>query len=66
MDGIKKAEITETSDTEFVDMMDWYTGSRNTPVTSSLKIVWDLQTSIRRPVGLRRVTIGYAHEGRSS
>ena len=66
MDGIKKAEITETSDTELVDMMDWYTGSRNTPLASSLKIVWDLETSTRRPVGLRRVTIGYAHEGRNS
>ena len=63
MDGIKEAEITETSDTELVDMMDWYTGSKNIPLTSSLKIVWDLETSTRRPVGLRRVTIGYAHEG---
>ena len=63
MDGVKKAEIGQNSDQEFVDMMDWYTGSENTPLTSSFKLVWDLTDELKRPVGLRRVTIGYAHEG---
>ena len=66
MDGVKRAEIGKKSDSEFVDMMDWYSGWESTPLTSSFKLVWDLDDKIhklKRPVGLRRVTIGYAHEG---
>ena len=63
MDGVKKAEITQGSDNELVDMMDWNTEPDNTPLTSSFKIVWDLNYVDKRPVGLRRVTISYAPEG---
>ena len=63
MDGVEKAGITEGSDTELVDMMDWNTGSDNIPLASSFKIIWDLNDNLARPVGLRRVTIGYANEG---
>ena len=63
MDGVRKAEITQESDSELVDMMDWNTEESTTPLTSSFKIVWDLKNTTERPVGLRRVTIGYAHEG---
>ena len=58
------AYITEESDSEFVDMMHWYRwGFNDTPVKSTFKLVWDLESSEIRPVGLRRVTIGYAHGG---
>ena len=67
MDGIQKAIISEESDREFVDMMDHRpAGAENTPLASSFKLVWDLDkeaNSSKRPVGLRRVTIGYANEG---
>ena len=63
MDGVQKAVIEQGSDTELVDMMDWNTGLSKTPLSSSFKIVWDLTTQNTRPVGLRRVTIGYALEG---
>ena len=69
MDGVKRAEIKEGSDSEFVDMMDWHLNApkhgKSLP-TSSFKLIWDLDKTIsrvNRPVGLRRVTIGYAHEG---
>ena len=68
MDGIGQAILTEESDDEFIDMMDHRTsaGWENTPLASSFKLVWNLvkeENSSKRPVGLRRVTIGYAHEG---
>ena len=63
MDGVEKARINEGSDTEFVDMIDWNTGSTNILLASSFKIIWDLNDTVVRPVGLRRVTIGYANEG---
>ena len=66
MDGVEKAVIREGSDTELVDMMDWNTGDHNIPLTSSFKIVWHLNDTEARPVGLRRVTIGYANEGLST
>ena len=63
MDGEIAARITEDSDSEFVDMMHWYKGMMTTPLKSSFRLVWDLESSTIRPVGLRRVTIGYAHAG---
>lgn len=74
MDGVEKAVIEEDNDSEFVDMMDhrpfdpkYINGAANIPLASSFKLVWDLGQEIServgRPVGLRRVTIGYAHEG---
>ena len=58
-----KAEIKEESDNELVDMMHWFIGRNATPLKSSFKLVWDLKDDTKRPVGLRRVTIGYAHGG---
>ena len=58
-----KAHVKEESDSEFVDMMHWFKGMKSTPLKSSFRLVWDLESSIIRPVGLRRVTIGYAHGG---
>ena len=63
MDGELKAHVKEGSDSEFVDMMYWYTGMFSTPLKSSFRLVWDLKSSEIRPVGLRRVTIGYTNEG---
>ena len=69
MDGVGHAAITEESDNEFIDMMDHRLSGpdwENTPLASSFKLVWNLvkeENSSKRPVGLRRVTIGYAHEG---
>ena len=65
MDGVVKAVIEEETDSEFVDMMDHIPAeAENTPLASSFKLLWDLSSeNVIRPVGLRRVTIGYAHEG---
>ena len=69
MDGVGQAILTEESDNEFIDMMDHRTsgaGWESTPLASSFKLVWNLvkeENSSKRPVGLRRVTIGYAQEG---
>ena len=63
MDGKLKAIVKEESDSEFVDMMDWYNGRTVVPHQSSFRLVWDLKSPTIRPVGLRRVTIGYAHPG---
>ena len=63
MDGSPKAVIRKESDSEFVDMMHWYTGPNATPLKSSFKLVWDLKEIKKRPVGLRRITIGYADAG---
>jgi len=69
MDGELASIVKEESDSEFVDMMHWYRGIYITPKASSFRLVWDLtkirrsrRTKTIRPVGLRRVTIGYAHE----
>ena len=67
MDGVKNAIITKESDNEFVDMMDHrHRTTQILTLASSFNLVWDLdkeENSSKRPVGLRRVTIGYAHEG---
>ena len=63
MNSRLEAEVKEESDCEFVDMMHWYKGMATTPLKSSFRLVWDLKSSTIRPVGLRRVTIGYAHAG---
>ena len=67
MDGVKNAIITKESDNEFVDMMDHrHKSTQMLTLASSFNLVWDLdkeENSSKRPVGLRRVTIGYAHEG---
>jgi len=65
MDGNLKAIVKEESDSEFVDMMHWYKGRNVTPLKSSFMLVWDLKSRTKRPVGLRRVTIGYAHADRA-
>lgn len=62
-----QAEIKEESDSEFVDMMDHRpVGAPSIPLASSFKLTWVLDPIFHgRPVGLRRITIGYAHEGLS-
>ena len=65
IDGWIVAQIIEESDNEFVDMMDHQLYEPQIRLGSSFKLVWDLyeENLSKRPVGLRRVTIGYAHEG---
>merc|ERR1712227_441653 len=64
INGRLRCFVKEGSDSEFVDMMHWYDGWSHTPGASSFRLVWDLTRAKRiRPVGLRRITIGYGQAG---
>merc|ERR1712227_747503 len=65
INGRLRCFVKEGSDSEFVDMMHWYDGWSHTPGASSFMLVWDLKSRTKRPVGLRRVAIGYAHADRA-